>query len=162
MTARKRAATRPAPAPVDVADLKARLIEPRADTDSGMPEDTVEIPGIGHVVVRGLSRGEVFVMQKARADGRIKTEEHWERRLLSLAMVIPPLTEAEVGKWQGVCPAGELDPVAQKVRELSGLREDADKSDLQGLRGESGPGVRALPGDEAVDDGGPAAPGDAG
>ena len=119
-------------------DLKAKLLAKRADTGSGLPEDTVEIDGIGTVLVRGLSRGEVFMMQKSRADGGIKTEDAWERRMLSLALLDPPMTEDEVGAWQRISPAGEMEPVGQKVRELSALDEGADKSGIQDVRDEPG------------------------
>lgn len=137
-------------------DLKARLLARRATTDSGMPEETVPVDGMGDVLVRGLSRGEVFLMQKTRADGGIKTEDAYERRMLSLGLVHPEMTEAEVGVWQQVSPAGEMEPVAAKIRDLSGLGEGADKSGVQDVRDEPGTGVRVLPGSEAGDDGGPA------
>ena len=137
-------------------DLKARLLAPRANTDSGLPEDAVEVDGMGTVHVRGLSRGEVFMMQKSRADGGIKTEDAWERRMLAIGLVAPAMTEDEVGTWQRVSPAGEMEPVAAKIRDLSGLGEGADKSGVSGVREDDGAGVRVLPGAEAVNDGGPA------
>lgn len=121
-------------------DLKAKLLGKRANTATGLPEDTVDVPGMGTVLVRGLSRGEVFMMQKARADGGIKTEEAWERRMLSLAMLDPTMSEDEVGTWQHVSPAGEMEPVGEKIRELSALNEGADKSDLPEIRDDR-PGV---------------------
>jgi hypothetical protein len=115
-------------------DLKAKLLAQRAATATGMPEDAVPVPGIGEVRVRGLSRGEVFAMQKAKTDGGIKDAGAWERRMLSLALITPEMTEAEVGVWQKVSQAGEIEPVAQKVEELSALREGADKSGLPDVR----------------------------
>ena len=43
-----------------------------------------------------------------------------EKKLLSLAMVDPKLTEEEVGEWQAASAAGELEPV-RAIMELSGL-----------------------------------------
>lgn len=137
-------------------DLKARLLARRAQTASGLPEDTVEVPGMGTVHVRGLSRGEVFMMQKSRADGGIKDEAAWERRMLSIGLLDPAMTEDEVGTWQRVSPAGEMEPVGEKIRDLSALGEGAEKSGVQGVRDESGSGVRVLPSPEAGDDGRPA------
>src|SRR3546814_749313 len=117
-------------------DLKAKLLGKRADTASGLPEDTVEVDGMGSVLVRGLSRGEVFAMQKSKADGGIKDEQAWERRMLSIGLVDPAMTEAEVGEWQRVSPAGEMEPVGQKIRELSALDEGADKSGVSDVRDE--------------------------
>ena len=138
-------------------DLKARLLAKRTDTASGLPEDSYDVPGIGTVLVRGMSRGEVFAMQKSKSDGGIKDEGAWERRLLSIALVDPPMTEAEVGEWQRVSQAGEIEPVTKLVHRLSGLDEGAEKSGVPGVGAQPGSGVRALPGPEAVDDGGPAA-----
>lgn len=118
-------------------DLKSKLLAKRNNTDSGMPEDTVTIDGIGQVRVRGLSRGEVFMMRKAQADGGIKDLGAWERRMLHLALLDPAMTEDEVGEWQRVSLAGELEHVSDKVSELSGMSEGADKSGLQDVRDES-------------------------
>jgi hypothetical protein len=126
-------------------DLKARLLKPR------VPEGTVDLEGVGTVRVRGLSRGEVFMTQQA------KGVEAMERKILALGMLDPALTEAEVKAWQENSPAGEIEPVSEKIRELSGLVTGADKSGVPGDGDESGPGVRDVPGPEAVDHGGGAA-----
>jgi hypothetical protein len=115
-------------------ELKERLTSKRAETVHGMPEDDVEVKDMGAVRVRGLSRGEVFMMRKHQADGGLKTEDAWERRMLSLALVEPAMTEDEVGAWQRVSPAGEMEPVSQKIQELSGLSEGADKSGVPDIR----------------------------
>lgn len=123
--------------------LKARL-----------PEDDVEIPGVGTVRVRGLSRDEVLAAQKA------STFAEFERHLVSYGMVDPELTLSEAGQWQMASPAGEMEPVTEKIRDLSGVGDDASKSGVPGDGDDSEPGVRALPGPEAGDDGGPSALGD--
>ncbi|HEX6969408.1 MAG TPA: hypothetical protein VF174_11455 [Micromonosporaceae bacterium] len=107
---------------------KDMLLKPR------LPEADVDIPGVGTVRVRGLSRDEVLVVRKAtdaeHVDGpRALT---LERKLLAAAMVDPQLSEAEVGRWQQSAPAGELQPVVEKVQELSGLDEGAAKSGVPG------------------------------
>lgn len=123
-------------------DLKARLLKPR------VPEGTVELDGLGTVRVRGLSRGEVFMTQQA------KGVEAMERKVLALGMLDPLMTEDEVRQWQQNSPAGEMEPVADKIRELSGLGKGADKSGVSGVRDGSGHGDGVLPGDEAGQDGG--------
>lgn len=128
-------------------DLKAQLLSRRID------EDDVEIPGVGAVRVRGLSRGEVFALRKAKEAGRLKDDAAWDRRLVSLAMVNPAMTEDEVGVWQDSSPAGELEDVTKKIQELSAMAEGADKSSVEDVRGEPGDGVRVLPGSEAGDAG---------
>lgn len=135
-------------------DLKARLLKPR------VPEAEVELPGFGTVRVRGLSRGEALALNKGKELGIIKDTATWERKIVALAMVEPTFTEDEVEQWQNASTAGgELDAVTDKITELSGLSEDADKSGVPG-DGNDGPGVRALPRGEAVDDGGAAPGGD--
>ena len=123
-------------------DLRERLLKPR------IGESTVDIDGIGAVRVRGLSRGEVFMTQQA------KGTEAMERKIVALGMVDPPMNEDDVKTWQRNSPAGELEQVVDKIRELSGLGQGADKSGVQGDGDEPGDGVRVLPGDEAGDDGG--------
>lgn len=114
-----------------------------------LPEDDVEIPGVGTVRVRALSRGEVFRVQQVKGG-----TGPYERKVLHFGMVDPSLTEIEVQTWQEACPAGELDPVVDKIRKLSGLDEGADKSGIPADGDGPGDGVRALPGGQAVDDGG--------
>lgn len=133
-----------------------RLLAPRADTASGMPEDDVDVHGVGTVRVRGLSRAEVIAMRELD----LPTLQH-ERRTLAAAMVDPEMTEQQVEQWQAVAVAGELRPVVAKVLDLSGLGEGAAKAAYRSFRDESGPGVGAPDRGEAGDDGGAAAAGDA-
>ena len=129
-----------------MSDLKARLLANR------LPTDDFEIPGIGTVRVRGLSRGEVYAIRKVSTG-----DDDMERKTLARAMVDPEMTEDEIGQWQAASPAGELEPVTLKIHELSGLSEGADKSGVPGVRDEPGDGVRVLRGAEAGPDGGRAA-----
>jgi len=131
---------------------REKLLAPRADTATGLPEDDVEVPGMGTVRVRGLSRDEVFGAQETKGGTAAV-----ERVVLHLAMIDPPLSVADVGRWQKASPAGEIEHVTDRIHELSGMTEDADKQAMLGFRGQSGAGVRALPGDAAGDDGGRAA-----
>lgn len=113
---------------------KEQLLTRRLD------EADVSIPGVGTVRVRTLSRAEVLVLRQAtdteRMDGpRALT---LERKLLAAAMVDPPLTEAEVGRWQKAAPAGEMGPVMEKVSEMAGLSEASPKEAMQTFRDESG------------------------
>lgn len=108
---------------------KEALFAPR------LPEDDVEIPGVGTVRVRALSRGEVFGVQKLQGTPVI------ERKILALGMVDPTLTEAEVQRWQDASPGGELDPVVDRIRVLSGLAEGAEKAAVLDFRDEPDGGV---------------------
>lgn len=121
---------------------KDLLFKPR------LPEDDVEIPGVGTVRVRGLSRIEAMHVQAA------KGPEATERRILALGLVDPKLTEAEAGRWQDASPAGELEPVTDRIAELSGMNPGSDRETYRTFRDEPGAGVRVLPGAEAGPDGG--------
>jgi hypothetical protein len=131
-----------------------KLLAARADTPTGLPEDDVEVPSMGTVRVRGLSREEVFECQKAKG-----TQAH-ERKILHLGMIDPAMTEGQAALWQKVSPAGEIEPVVDKIRALSGLDEGADKSGVPGDGERPRPRVRDVPSDETRDDGWPDAPGD--
>lgn len=95
---------------------KELLFRPR------LPEADIEVPGIGTVRVRGLNRIEAMHVQAA--DG----PEATERRIMTLGMVDPELTEAEVGQWQKASAAGEIEAVSSKIAELSGMLPGADKT----------------------------------
>lgn len=116
---------------------KAKLLAPRATTDSGMPEDDVEVPGIGTVRVRGLSRKEVLAVRKATDNDTAKIDGPrilvLERKMVAAAMLDPEMTEAEVAEWQDVSGAGEMEPVIEKIQKLSGLMEGAGKSGVQSV-----------------------------
>jgi len=123
---------------------KEQLAKPRLE------EAEVEIPGVGTVRVRALSRGEIFRMQKVAT----KDTGARERLILSLGMLEPAMTEIDVQNWQEAAPAGELDGPVDKIRKLSGLEEKAEKEAVLDFRDGPDDGVRTLPGDQAGDDGG--------
>lgn len=104
-------------------------------------EEDVTLPSGALVRVRGLSRGEVFMMQKSRADGGIRDEAAWERRMIHLAMLQPELSEEQVGTWQQGPAGGDLETLGEKIRELSKLGQGAEKSGVPGAGDESGAGV---------------------
>lgn len=105
---------------------KDKLLAPR------LPEDTVEIPGMGTVRVRGLSRGEFYALRKVTSD-----ELDYDSKVLARCMLEPAMNEDEVRQWIRSAPAGEHSPVFSKINELSGIGQGADKSDLPEVRGES-------------------------
>lgn len=104
---------------------KAALLAKR-----GLGTQTVTVGDVGEVVVRGLSRAEVLSLQSV---GEIDAAE-MERRLVSLAMVDPKLTEEEVGEWQQVAAAGDLEPISDAIQQLSGLAVKAVKAEMQRFR----------------------------
>ncbi len=113
---------------------KEALLKPRLN------EAEVEIPNLGTVRVRGLSRAEVLMVRKATDDAGVDGPRALtlERKMLALAMVDPKLTEAEVGQWQHAAGVGEINVVSEKVQELSGMLEGSAKAAYKSVRGESG------------------------
>lgn len=103
--------------------LKARL-----------PAQDIEIPGVGTVKVRGLSRDEVLSLR----DKGMTTAAETERQILSLSLVDPALTEDEVGEWQKGSTPGEMEKVTDVVMRLSGLAEDSPKQAMTTFPDESG------------------------
>lgn len=96
---------------------------------SSLPEAEVEIPGKGTVRVRALTHDEALGISKgirSEADAHDRRAQI-ERRMLALAMVDPPMTEDEVGRWQKASVAGEIEPVGKAIQRLSGMLPEADK-----------------------------------
>lgn len=100
---------------------------------SRLPEDDVEIPDLGTVRVRGLSRYEVLLAQKELPKGVLAME----RVMLRFGMVDPPMSEDDVTAWQKASPAGELEPVTRRIQSLSGMGDGADKAQYKSVPSES-------------------------
>lgn len=97
---------------------------------SRMPEADVEIPGVGTVRVRGLSRAEVLTFQELEPADR-------ERKWFAAAMVEPKLTEEEVEQWRSATTFAELELVSEKIAELSGMGETSVKDATKSTADES-------------------------
>lgn len=89
----------------------------------------MEIPGVGTIKVRALTRGEALQVQ-----GKEMAVADLERKLLSWAMVEPKLTEDDVRAWQDASPAGELQDVVDEIIRLSGMEKAAAKAAYQKFR----------------------------
>lgn len=83
----------------------------------------------GFVRVRALTRGEVNRIRSSvkSTEDAIKRTAELEAKSLAKAMVNPTMTIPDVQRWQENSPAGEIEPVVQKVQELSGLLDGAAK-----------------------------------
>lgn len=101
---------------------KAALLKDRVTGVTG----TVELEA-GTITVRGLSRWEMI------QGGKKEDELAQERFILSCAMVDPAMNEDDIAAWQKASPPGEINLVALKVNELSGIGQGADKSDLRSV-----------------------------
>jgi hypothetical protein len=102
---------------------KEKLLAKRLKTE------TVEIPDVGDVVVRALTRAEAFQFTEKDLE-----PEDMERRLLAAALVDPQLTLDEVAEWHSASAPGEIQPVVQAILRLSGLEVDAPKKAYQQFR----------------------------
>lgn len=90
--------------------------------------DTADVTlSTGKVVkVRGLSRYELLLNGKNTEDSGLI-----ERRNVACCMVEPRMTVGQVEAWQKGSKPADLGKVTAAIRDLSGLGEGADKSDVQ-------------------------------
>lgn len=90
-----------------------------------LAEEAVEIPGVGEVRVRALSRAELMEMHEGRdGRGQVGTEVF----CLVRGLVAPALSEDDVRELLAGSPGGELQPVVDAIMRLSGMTEGAQKS----------------------------------
>jgi len=94
-----------------------------------LPQDTIDVPGVGTLTLRGLNRWQAVKVQEA------KGTEASEKLVLLYGIVDPALTADDVDQWYRVAPAGEIEPVARRIAELSGMAGDAPKSGVPRVRG---------------------------
>lgn len=99
---------------------KAALLANRATVNS----EDVEIPGVGTVKVRGLSRFELLLAQKNYPDDPLAQE----RFTLSVAMIDPEMSEQDILIWQKNSGPMEINEVSTVVNRLSGIGAGADKA----------------------------------
>jgi hypothetical protein len=98
-----------------------------------LTSDTAEAHGedftltSGKVVrLRGLTREEHLWIGKGTEDpGEI------EARMLSKAMIQPPMTLAQVKAWQKSGLSSTVSEISDRIQGLSGFGKGADKSDLR-------------------------------
>ena len=100
---------------------------------SRLKSEQVEIEGLGTVVVRGLSRWEMVEVNKAEDD-----RQRQDNLALSYGLVEPKLAEHEVMQWRKAGGVMEIETIARKINELSGIGKDAAKSGVPGDGDEPG------------------------
>ncbi|PRX46745.1 hypothetical protein B0I33_107323 [Prauserella shujinwangii] len=81
-----------------------------------LEEDELEIPGVGTVRFRALSRAEVLQIHNKEMP-----KEVMERKILVQAMVDPEMDVDDVKRWQAASNAGEIERVSRAIAALSGL-----------------------------------------
>jgi hypothetical protein len=103
---------------------KAKLFEPR------LPTQEVNVPGVGVVTVRGITRFEQMVFSKA-ANGNVAV---FDRKQLAAAMVDPEITEDEAERWMQAATAGEISQVVTIIGELSGTDREVKALQREAFR----------------------------
>lgn len=106
------------------------LAKPRFKTDE------VPIEGAGTVLVRSLSRWEMVEVQKLEDD-----RQRQDNLALFYGMVEPTMTQDQIMAWRKAGGVMEIEKVARKINELSGIGKDAAKSDISGDGDQSDAGV---------------------
>lgn len=96
---------------------KEALMTPR------LKAEEVPIPGVGTVLVRGMSRWEVVEVQKLESD-----RQRQDNLAVFYGLAEPAMTQDEVMAWRKAGNAQEIEDVALKVNELSGIGKAAAKS----------------------------------
>jgi hypothetical protein len=105
--------------------------------DLDLDGQDVTLPSGKKVRIRGLSRHELMFNGKGTDDNPLLLEV----RNIKSCMVKPALTIKQVEAWQRQSSAGgDFKFITEQIRDLSGLREGADKSGLRG-DGDDEPGV---------------------
>lgn len=95
---------------------KAQLLRKRC------PERDVELPSVGTVRVRGLTRAQVIQISKG-----IDAGEDMEPQALSWGLADPELTVDEARLLVEVSPFAEIQTLSAVINELSGIAGRADK-----------------------------------
>lgn len=98
---------------------------------SRLPEGEVELPGVGVIRVRGLSRFEA--LHSGDLDGE-EREVYW----LSCGIVEPALTKDEIKRWRDSATYAEVELVADRIAELSGMKDTSAKEATKSPGDESG------------------------
>lgn len=108
----------------DEQDVKARLFVP------SLPVEVYELPDVGEIKIRGLSRLEAIRLDNA-PDAAAR-----DVIIFKAGIVEPALTEAEVRRMMTARPAGELEDLSRRIAELSRLLPGADKEQYKSVRDE--------------------------
>jgi hypothetical protein len=110
---------------------KELLFKPR------LHEEEVELPGVGVIRIRALTRDEVVGAREEHTDedGQID-HAAVDNAILARSLVDPELTEDEVARWAAAAPAGEVTLVTEAVKRVSALDVAAFQPGVQPNRRE--------------------------
>ena len=95
------------------------------DGDIGDGEDLL-LPSGRLVRIRGLSRHALIAAGKGTEDSALV-----ERRNVKACLIQPEMTMAQIETWQrNSLAGGDFKVLSERIRDLSGLGEGADKSSV--------------------------------
>lgn len=111
-----------------------------ASVDELLEDDITEAEGEDFVLaksgkkirIRGLSRNEALAVSQA------KTEKDRQLYLVRKGVIHPFMTEEQVKKWFAKVPSGDVSKLMDKITELSGMAEEAERAIALAFREESG------------------------
>jgi hypothetical protein len=90
------------------------------------------LPDGSEVAVRALTRDEVLASQECSS---VADRENF---IVATGMTDPRLSIEDVHAWAGAGGAGDLVAVSDRIAELSGLKQGADKSRVHDVSGQPG------------------------
>lgn len=88
----------------------------------GVKTEQFDIPGVGTVVIRGLTRNEALQVRDA------ETTADKDNTLISHGLVEPKMSVDDVAAWADNESAGVMAALSERIGELSGMTEGAGKS----------------------------------
>jgi hypothetical protein len=83
-----------------------------------LPEETVEVPEIGTIRIRALSRAEAL-------SSTLLADDEREAQVLAWGIVDPVITKEEAQRWRETTIPGLVNAVAYEILVLSGMTETA-------------------------------------
>lgn len=83
-----------------------------------LPEDTIEVPEIGTIRIRALSRAEALASTELVAGER-------EAQVLAWGLADPAITKEEAQQWRETTMPGVVNAVAYEILVLSGMTESS-------------------------------------
>lgn len=101
-------------------------VDKSAFFDQVLPEKDLEVPGLGKVRIRGLSREKALAVAKMAEEkaGFDAQEREW----LRWGLVEPELSYQDIERWQARAQSGQIGTVTDAIVELSGVEEGAEKA----------------------------------
>lgn len=88
------------------------------------------LPSGKRVKMRPLTRAEHLWIAKGTEDA-----DEIEARMISKALLEPALTLDQAKTWQKSAASADVAAITEKIRDLSGFGQGADKSSLREVRG---------------------------